>query len=146
MNETRRVLDGSVFDLAAEDIKRVVVDFNDTAIDYPDRNQTLHGLFEAQAKQAPGSTAVIFEEREYSYGDINKEANRLAHHLRNELHIRPDDPVGLLVDRSVRMVVGILAILKAGGAYVPIDPKYPEDVIRYMLEDAQVRDCVRWWR
>ena len=120
----------------------VLVNFAQTTEEYAGGPETLQGVFEASARKTPEAVAVIFDGEEYSYAEINRRANRLAHHLRAEFGIQPDETVGILVDRSVRMVVGILAILKSGGAYVPIDPKYPESVIRYMLDDAGVSAIV----
>ena len=96
---------------------------------------TAHRLFEAQAARSPDAPAVVFEGVTTSYGDLNSEANRLARHLRT-LGVGPDVLVGLCVERSVRMVVAILAVLKAGGAYVPLDPSYPADRVSFMLGDA----------
>ena len=79
--------------------------------------------------------AVVYEEERLSYGELNARANRLAHYLR-ELGVKPDERVAICVERSFEMMVGLLAILKAGGAYVPLDPAYPEERLRYMLEDS----------
>ncbi|MFN9623087.1 MAG: condensation domain-containing protein, partial [Cyanobacteriota bacterium] len=100
-------------------------DWNATQADYP-QDQCVHQLFEAQADRTPEETALVFEEQTLSYAELNARANRLAHHLM-ALGIRPDDRVAIGVERSLEMVVGLLAILKAGGAYVPLDPSYPED-------------------
>ena len=80
-------------------------------------------------------SALVFEEQSLSYGELNARANWLAHHL-IQLGIRPDDRVAIGVERSLEMVVGLLAILKAGGAYVPLDPAYPEERLAFMLEDS----------
>ncbi|WFA19153.1 amino acid adenylation domain-containing protein [Paenibacillus mucilaginosus] len=102
--------------------------------DYP-REKTISALFEEAAAKFPSSDAVRCDEVRLSYGELNKRANRLARTLRSA-GVRPDHRVGILAERSVEMVVGILAILKAGGAYVPIDPEYPEERIHFMLEDS----------
>ncbi|TCS39449.1 amino acid adenylation domain-containing protein [Paucimonas lemoignei] len=94
-----------------------------------------HLLFEAQAERMPQAAALRFGDEEVSYAELNRRANKLAHYLVG-LGVRPDTLVGLCVDRSPDMVVGLLAILKAGGAYVPFDPSYPADRLRYMLEDC----------
>ncbi|HYP28243.1 MAG TPA: amino acid adenylation domain-containing protein [Blastocatellia bacterium] len=96
----------------------------------------IHRLFEQAAARAPGSVAVFHEGEQLSYGELNAKANRLAHYLR-ELGVGPDILVGLCMDRSVEMIVGMLGILKAGGAYVPVDPMYPADRIAFMLDDAR---------
>ncbi|MFB6365310.1 amino acid adenylation domain-containing protein [Paenibacillus elgii] len=117
--------------------QKVLTLFNDSAADYP-REKTIHGLFEEQAARTPEHVAVRFEDRQMTYGELNERANRLARTLRAE-GIVADSLVGIVADRSVEMIVGLLAILKAGGAYVPVDPEYPEERIQYMLEDSGVR-------
>ena len=112
-------------------------DFNDTAKEYPG-DKTIHELFEEQVERTPDNVAVVFEEQELTYRELNARANGLARVLR-EKGVGPDRLVGLMVDVSLDMAVGLLAILKAGGAYVPIDPSYPEERIRYMLEDLGPR-------
>ncbi|WP_286953190.1 AMP-binding protein, partial [Pseudomonas sp. UBA7336] len=97
----------------------------------------VHQLFEQQAARQPQAPALTFAERTLSYAELNVEANRLAHHLRG-LGVGPDVLVGIAAERSVDMVVGLLAILKAGGAYVPLDPEYPEDRLAYMFEDSGI--------
>lgn len=108
--------------------------FNDTQADYP-REQTIHSLFEEQAERYPDGVAVVFEKDQLTYRELNERANRLARTLRAK-GVQADQLVGIAAERSIEMVVGILAILKAGGAYVPIDPEYPEERIRYMLTDS----------
>ncbi|MBP5078869.1 AMP-binding protein, partial [Pseudomonas chlororaphis] len=108
--------------------------FNATQSDFP-QDALIHQLFEAQAQRNPTATALVFEQQTLSYGELNRRANRLAHHL-IALGVRPDDRVALCVERSPEMVVGLLAILKAGGAYVPLDPDYPAERRAYMLADA----------
>jgi hypothetical protein len=93
-------------------------DWNDTRADYP-RDSCIHELFEAQAKRDPDATAVVFEDQRLSFGALNARANELAHHLRGR-GVRPEVMVGICMERSIEMVVGLLAILKAGGAYVPL--------------------------
>ncbi|SCW30123.1 non-ribosomal peptide synthase domain TIGR01720/amino acid adenylation domain-containing protein [Paenibacillus tianmuensis] len=117
--------------------QKVLTLFNDSAADYP-REKTIHGLFEEQAARTPEHVAVRFEDRQMTYGELNERANRLARTLRAE-GVGADSLVGIVADRSVEMIVGLLAILKAGGAYVPVDPEYPEERIQYMLEDSGVR-------
>jgi amino acid adenylation domain-containing protein len=97
----------------------------------------LHRLFEAQAARAPSAIALRFEGRQWTYAELNARANRLARRLR-AAGVGPEVPVGLYADRSCEMVVGLLAILKAGGAYVPLDPVYPEERLRFLLDDARV--------
>ncbi|EHS57410.1 AMP-binding protein, partial [Paenibacillus sp. Aloe-11] len=99
------------------------------------QDQTLSTLFEQQAANTPDQVAVLCGAESLTYAELNERANRLARTLRAE-GVQPDQPVGILVQRSLEMIVGIYAILKAGGAYVPIDPEYPVDRIRFMLEDS----------
>ncbi|HCL4081127.1 TPA: non-ribosomal peptide synthase/polyketide synthase [Pseudomonas aeruginosa] len=98
----------------------------------------LHRLIERQAAERPRATAVVYGERALDYGELNLRANRLAHRL-IELGVGPDVLVGLAAERSLEMIVGLLAILKAGGAYVPLDPRYPSDRLGYMIEDSGIR-------
>ncbi|PUA36864.1 non-ribosomal peptide synthetase, partial [Paenibacillus elgii] len=125
----------SMLELVTEAEKAEIIHvFNNTAAEYQ-QEQTIHGLFEEQALRNPDAVAVVFEKSQLTYGELNERANRLARTLR-DAGVRPDQLVGLMVERSLEMVVGIMAIMKAGGAYIPIDPEYPEDRIRYMLEDS----------
>ncbi len=88
-----------------------------------------------QVEKSPDAVAVVFDGRHLTYAELNSQANRLAHHLR-DLGVRPDDRVAICVERSLQMVVGLLATLKAGGAYVPLDPGYPVERLAYMLRDS----------
>ncbi len=115
---------------------RMLVDWNDTAASYP-QDQMLHQLFEVQADKTPQATAIVFGQRQCSYGELNTRANQLAHYL-SALGVGPEMVVGLYVERSVEMLVGLLGILKAGGAYLPLDPNYPAERIAYMLDNAKV--------
>ncbi|CAM3324100.1 non-ribosomal peptide synthetase [Xenorhabdus nematophila] len=114
--------------------QQILMDFNATQTDFP-QNTLIHQLFEAQVQQAPDAIAAVFENQSLTYDELNRQANRLAHHL-IELGIRPDDRVAVCVDCSPDMVVSLLGIFKAGGAYVPLDPTYPADRLVYMLEDS----------
>ncbi|GJJ05786.1 hypothetical protein RugamoR64_63240 [Duganella rhizosphaerae] len=113
---------------------RLLEGFNDTAADYP-REQLIHQLFEANAAARPNATALVFEDRRVTYGDLNRRANRLARRLL-ALGVRPDQRVALCAGRGLEMVAGLLAILKAGAAYVPLDPAYPAERLAYMLADS----------
>ncbi len=88
-------------------------------------------------ERTPDATAVVFENERLTYRELNRRANQLAHHL-VKLGVGPDVLVGILVERSLEMVVGLLGILKAGGAYVPLDPAYPRERVAFMLEDSEV--------
>ncbi len=122
--------------LTSAEREQTVVTWNNTQIDYPN-DRCIHQLFECQAAKTPNAIALIFEEQQLTYQELNQKANCLAHYLR-EIGVKPEVLVGICVERSMEMVVCILAILKAGGAYVPLDPSYPINRISYMLEDAQV--------
>ena len=102
--------------------------------EYP-REKLVHELFEEQAERMPDAVAVVFEDAALSYGELNRRANRLAHYLR-ELGVGPDARVAICVERGLEMMVGLLGVLKAGGAYAPLDPAYPRERLRYMLEDS----------
>jgi len=108
--------------------------WNDTVTDFP-KNQTIVDLFEQQVEKTPENIAVVFETQELSYEELNRKANQIAHYLMT-LGVKPEVKVGICVERSIEMVIGLLGILKAGGAYVPIDPSYPPARIGYMLEDS----------
>ncbi|MHC5747807.1 MAG: non-ribosomal peptide synthetase, partial [Nostoc sp.] len=110
-------------------------EWNDTGVDYP-LHQCIHELFEAQVQKTPDAVAVVFEDEQLTYQELNARANQLAHYLRS-LGLKPEVLMGICVERSLSMVIGLLAILKAGGAYIPLDPSYPKERLAYMLEDSQ---------
>jgi amino acid adenylation domain-containing protein len=110
--------------------------WNNTEIDFGNQ-LCLHQLFEAQVEKTPDAVAVVFENEQLTYQELNQRANQLAHYLHN-LGVKPEILVGICVERSLEMVVGLLAVLKAGGAYLPLDPAYPQERISFMLADAQV--------
>ncbi len=107
--------------------------FNDTAVEYT--VGTIHELFEEQVKKTPNHIAVVFEEKQLTYEELNKKANKLARTLRGK-GVAQNSIVGIMVDRLVEMIVGILGVLKAGGAYLPNSPEYPTERIEFMLEDS----------
>ncbi|MFD2168557.1 non-ribosomal peptide synthase/polyketide synthase [Tumebacillus lipolyticus] len=121
--------------LLAEEREQVLSGWNDTVTEYP--QLSIPQLFEAQAMQTPESVALQDQQGEMTYRDLNERANQLAHVLRRQ-GVGPDVLVGLCMERSFEMVIGLLGILKAGGAYVPLDPNYPAERLAFMLEDAQV--------
>jgi len=122
--------------LSDEELHKILVEWNNTHVDYP-QDTCLHQLFEAQVEKTPQLVAVVFEDQQLTYQELNIRANQLAHHLQS-LGIGPDMLVGISVERSIEMVIGLLGILKAGGAYVPLDPTYPQERLAYMLEDSAV--------
>ncbi len=110
--------------------------WNQTNADIP-LDKCVHQLFEEQVERTPDAVAIVFENSHLTYRELNTRANQLAHHLIS-LGVKPDIRVGICVERSLEMIVGILGIIKAGGAYVPLDPSYPQDRLAFMLNDAQV--------
>ncbi|NEP20537.1 non-ribosomal peptide synthetase [Moorena sp. SIO3I6] len=122
--------------LSAEERHQLLVEWNDTASEYP-KDKCIHQLVEEQVEKTPDAVAVVFEQEQLTYQQLNQRANQLAHHLQN-LGVKPEVLVGICVERSVQMVVGLLGILKAGGAYVPLDPNYPSERLSYMLADSGV--------
>ena len=116
--------------------QQLLVDWNNTKTDYP-QDQCIHQLFEAQVERTPDAIAVVFENQQLTYRELNHRANQLAHYLQT-LGVGPEVLVGISVERSLEMIVGLLAILKAGGAYLPLDPDYPTERLQFMLEDSQV--------
>ncbi|HEX8706936.1 MAG TPA: amino acid adenylation domain-containing protein, partial [Pyrinomonadaceae bacterium] len=121
--------------LDAGERRQLLEEWNTTRTDYP--QSCLHELFEAQAARTPDAAAVRFGEEQLGYRELNEKANRLAHYLRAR-GVRPEAPVGLMMERSVEMVVAMLAIVKAGGAYVPLDKTYPPSRLQWMIEDSGV--------
>ncbi|WP_456858073.1 non-ribosomal peptide synthetase [Bradyrhizobium sp. USDA 4515] len=123
--------------LPAEERSYLLEELNRTAAPYPSE-RCIHELFEAQVQKAPEAVALVCEDERLSYGELNARANRLAHHL-IALGVKPDQPVAICLERSLAMVVGLLAILKAGGAYLPLDPAYPGERLRQVVDDAAPR-------
>ncbi|MFN0039133.1 MAG: amino acid adenylation domain-containing protein [Burkholderiales bacterium] len=121
--------------LSETEKKKLTVEWNRTTREF-EKDATLHWLIEQQVARSPDAVAVAFEDKHLTYRELNQRANRLAHYLRH-LGVGPDVLVGIHVDRSLEMLVGLLGILKAGGAYVPLDPSYPKDRLAFMLGDAR---------
>ncbi|HEX6040676.1 non-ribosomal peptide synthetase, partial [Longimicrobium sp.] len=121
--------------LGADERALLLEAWNRTETEYP-RDACVHQLFEVQAARTPGAEAVVWEGQALTYGALNARANRLAHHLRG-LGVGPDVPVGICVERSLELVVALLALLKAGGAYVALDPDLPDERLRTMLDDSR---------
>jgi amino acid adenylation domain-containing protein len=122
--------------LSADERRLLLGDWNDTAQPFP-AEKCLHQMFEEQVERTPGAVALVYGDDQLSYGELNERANRLAHYLRRN-GVVAESLVGVLMERSVEMVVALLAILKAGGAYVPLDPRYPRERLEFMIEDADV--------
>jgi amino acid adenylation domain-containing protein len=122
--------------LTPSEVQQLLVEWNDTKTDYP-QDKCIHQLFEEQVEKTPDAVAVVFENQQLTYRELNKRANQLAHYLQ-QLGVKPDVMVGICVERSIEMVVGLLAIMKAGGAYMPLDPAYPKERLAFTLADSQV--------
>jgi len=122
--------------LPPQQLQQILVEFNQTHADYP-QNQCIHQIFEEQAKLTPKAIAVIYENEQLTYSELNSRADRLACHLQ-QLGVKPETVVGIYLERSNLMLVAMLGILKAGGAYLPLEVTLQRDRISYILEDAQV--------
>jgi aspartate racemase len=116
---------------------QLLVEWNDTKREYP-KDKCIHELFEEQVERSPDAVAVVFEDQQLSYRELNQQANQVAHYLRR-LGVGPETLVGVCMERSLEMIIGLLGILKAGGAYVPLDPDYPKERLVFMLKDTQAR-------
>ncbi len=123
--------------LTDEERQRILVEWNQTAHDYPD-DQCLQRLFEAQVERTPEAIAVIDPTNQLSYRELNERANQLAHYLR-QLGVASEEVVALCMDRSADAIVALMGILKAGAAYLPLDPLYPDERLSQIISDAQVR-------
>jgi amino acid adenylation domain-containing protein len=116
---------------------KLLVEWNDTACEFP-HDMCFHQLFERQVERTPDAEAVVFGDRTLSYRELNSRASHLAHYLRS-LGVGPETLVGISVERSLEMMVGILGILKAGGAFVPLEPAYPKDRLAFMIDDSGIQ-------
>ncbi|MGA9379686.1 MAG: amino acid adenylation domain-containing protein, partial [Phormidium sp.] len=125
----------SQLSLLTEVEQQQLIEWNSTLVNYK-VDKCLHQLFEEQCLRTPEAVAVVYESQQLTYSELNAQANQLAHYLRS-LGVGADVLVGICVERSLEMVVGLLGILKAGGAYVPLDPEYPKERLNFMLEDSQ---------
>jgi amino acid adenylation domain-containing protein len=128
--------------LDAKEYKQIVYNWNATDKEYP-KDKTIHELFEEQVKRTPDNIAIVYEEQQLTYTELHEKSNQLAHYIsahykeRTKRSLAPDTLIALCLDRSLEMVIGILAVLKAGSAYVPVDPFYPQERIDYMLQDSK---------
>ncbi|MDZ7959078.1 MAG: amino acid adenylation domain-containing protein [Aulosira sp. DedQUE10] len=121
--------------LTASEQHQLLEELNNTQVDYL-QDQCIHQLFEAQVEKTPNAVAVVFENEQLTYRELNQRANQLAHYLQ-KLGVGTEVLVGICLERSLEMVIGLLGILKAGGAYVPLDPSYPQERLTFMLENSQ---------
>ena len=122
-------------EILSHEEKAVLTSFNNTKIEYP-KDKTIVQLFENQVLQTPNNIAVIYEDAQLTYEQLNKKANQLAHKLLYEHNIIPDDLVAISLERSLEMIIGIMGILKSGAAYLPIDPSYPKERIEYLMQNS----------
>jgi amino acid adenylation domain-containing protein len=134
-NSSQRLLEIPL--LTTDEQRQLLEEWNQTGVDYP-REVCLHELFEEQAERTPETVALVFEDQQLSYRELNRRANRLAHHLQ-AVGVGAETVVGIMMERSVEMVVGLLGILKAGGCYLPLDAEYPGERLSFMLDEASVR-------
>ncbi|MGD1912590.1 MAG: condensation domain-containing protein, partial [Rivularia sp. (in: cyanobacteria)] len=121
--------------LTTAEEQQLLVEWNDTSCDFS--NLCIHQLFEAQAEQTPDKIAIVFESQQFTYKELNEKANQLAHYLKS-IGVEAETRVGICLERSEKMLVGLLGILKAGGTYIPLDPAFPEERLRFMVEDSGV--------
>lgn len=133
-NPQQRLIDIPL--LTAVERHQLLVAWNDTRADFPS-GMCVHQLFEAQVARKPTAVAAVYGSEQLTYSELNQQANQLAHHLQ-ALGVGPEVRVGICVEHSLEMVVGLLGIFKAGGAYVALDPTYPKERLAFMLEDTQV--------
>lgn len=134
-NHSQKVSEISI--LRTEDKKYLLEDFNKTDLPYP-QNETISTLFEKQVRKTPNEIALTFHNTSLTFDELNKKANCLANYLRS-LGITRNDIVGIMLPRSLELIIAMLAVLKAGGTYIPIDPMYPKDRTEYMLENSQAK-------
>ncbi|MDJ0843510.1 amino acid adenylation domain-containing protein [Crocosphaera sp.] len=122
--------------LTPEEENQILRESNKTARDYP-KDKSIHQLFEEQVKRTPKAIAIVYKNEKITYQELNNKANQLAYYLR-KLGIKADSLVGICLDHSIEMLIGLLGVLKAGGAYVPLDPNYPASRLNYMLTDSGI--------
>jgi natural product biosynthesis luciferase-like monooxygenase protein/amino acid adenylation domain-containing protein len=121
--------------LPEKEVEQLLSGFNDTVMPLPSE-ETIVSLFQRQVSLNPDKTAVVYKREHLTYRALNEKADRLAHYLQTQKALKPDDIVGIMADRSIAMIIGLLGIMKAGAAYLPIDPSYPQERAEYMLSDS----------
>lgn len=136
--ENQQITVGEINIIPEEEYQKVIFDFNDIAVEYP-RDKCIHELFSEQAARTPEKIALVFEDKKFTYKQLDEMSNSLAHYLREEKEIKPNDIVPIITKCSWHIIVAMLGVLKAGGAYMPVDPTYPVDRIAFMLEEADAK-------
>ena len=135
--ENTNIKISDIYMLSEEEEKQILQEFDNTKVDYP-REKTIVDLFEEQAKQTPNNIAVIYENEKLTYSQLNSKANSLANYMINA-GIKPKEAIGIRIDKSLEMIIAILAIIKAGCYYVPINMQYPEERVQFMLKDSNAK-------
>ncbi len=133
--ENENILEQNIGIITEEEKNKILYEFNNTFLEY-NKDKTLIDYFEEQVKKHPNDVALVFQGEKLTYSKLNESVNSLARHLRNNL-ITNNSIVGVMLNRSLEMIISILAVLKSGGAYIPIDPAYPEERISYMLYQSK---------
>src|SRR5437868_3123363 len=135
LNQQSRIMDLPL--ISEQEQRQIVIEWNQTAADYP-LDVHVHELFAQQAERCSDAAAAIWEGEHLSYRELNRRSNQLAHYLQR-LGVGSEVKVGLYVERSLDMIIGLLGVMKAGGAYLPLDPAYPRERLAYMIEDSECR-------
>ena len=129
---------GRIDILSEAERQQLLIEFNDTYVDFPE-DKTIIDLFEEQVEKTPNNIAVVFEETQLTYQQLNEQANKIGHHLRTNYQIQSDDIIALQLERSEWMIIAILGVLKSGAAYLPIAPDVPKARAAFMLQDARAK-------
>lgn len=124
--------------ISEEEKNKILYDFNNTKLEYPDE-KIIAELFEEQVEKTPNNIAVVWGEHKITYSELNEKANQVATYLRNEKNIKPNDMVGVMLPRNIELISTLIGVLKSGACYIPIDPSYPEKRIEYMLENSNAK-------
>ena len=124
--------------LSNDEREKILFGFNDTNMEY-DENKTIATLFEEQSLKVPNNIALVFGDSSLTYKELNEKSNSLAYYLKNNVGIKNNDIVGVMVSRSLEVIISILAVVKAGGAYIPIDPTFPKERVTYMLNNSNAK-------
>ncbi|MCC2624497.1 MAG: putative Phenylalanine racemase (ATP-hydrolyzing) [Burkholderiales bacterium] len=140
-NENSKTLISEYPILFPEEYQQIVYDWNKTEAPYP-KDKTIHQLFEEQVEKTPDNIAVVFEDKQLTYRELNNRANQLANYLRETYQIKGDDLIALCLNRNEYMIIAILGVLKSGAAYVPIAPDYPIERIKYILKNTQATTLI----